>query len=180
MITAARSFWRSCVLAFALGLFSFNAQSGYSANVTQSSNTAYFPLRGFGACYLTVGMAVTSVAGNGVYVDSIDASGFTWHGTYGASSPINASGSFISCTATANGGTQPAMSAAVSDPGLSAGGGISTGSGSGSSGVLTINVPELQWDAETFDIAVGGSLLIFVTGFGVGLVINIVRRLRTP
>jgi len=34
------------------------------------------------------------------------------------------------------------------------------------------------WDEASFDLAFGGALLLFVIGYGVGLIVNIVRRTR--
>lgn len=39
---------------------------------------------------------------------------------------------------------------------------------------------EIPWDSTAFEYAVGGGLLMFATGFGVGLVLNAVRKMRTP
>lgn len=36
------------------------------------------------------------------------------------------------------------------------------------------------WNANAFDLAVYGSLLMFVTGLGIGWATSLIRRLRTP
>lgn len=36
------------------------------------------------------------------------------------------------------------------------------------------------WDVAAFELAAGGALLMFSTGFGIGLIVQLIRRLRTP
>lgn len=36
------------------------------------------------------------------------------------------------------------------------------------------------WSTEAFELAVGGSLLIFAVGMGVGMIVQLIRRMRTP
>lgn len=36
------------------------------------------------------------------------------------------------------------------------------------------------WDVSAFEVAVGGALGMFAVGFGIGLIIQNLRRLRTP
>ncbi len=36
------------------------------------------------------------------------------------------------------------------------------------------------WSTDGFELALGAALLMFATGFGIGLVVQLIRRLRTP
>lgn len=36
------------------------------------------------------------------------------------------------------------------------------------------------WNADAFDVGVQGVLMMFVTGVGIGLIVNLVRKMRTP
>lgn len=36
------------------------------------------------------------------------------------------------------------------------------------------------WNADAFDVGVQGVLMMFVTGIGIGLIVQQIRRMRTP
>lgn len=159
------------LIAVALLFVSGFAAAGYYATATAPTVTYCGPAPISSGCYLTIGMAIKATCPTTVNnIIALDADAKTWTSNYVAGQYV-ASGIYGECTALAQGGGQPAFEGAYSDPSV-----LPTGVAGGSS----TGGSEEMFDLEVFELAAGAALLMFVTGFGIGLVIQLIRRLRTP
>lgn len=182
-LNSAGRFWLSYVAFWLFGLlFSIHSYAGYSATVTAYVPTmSYtgFALNQVSGCFLTPGMAISSMSGTQYYwqLTSLNSDG-TWTAVGTTGTHGSASGTFSICQADPGVSWLPPMAGGVVDPAIS-GDSVLSGSGGGSSGGMADMEAYLGFNAELFEIAVAGSLVVFAIGFGVGLVINTIRRGRT-
>lgn len=183
-LNAAGRFWFSYALLVIAGLiYSVHSHAGYFGTVlvkTGAMDYTGFVQGATSGCYLTPGMALMALSGGTQYYWVVTAMGSdgTWSAVSTTGAGGSVSGTFGVCQASPNVQQLPPMSGGVVDPAIS-GDSVLSGSGGGSSGGGDMEAL-FGWDAELFQLAITGSLLLFAVGFGIGLIVNAVRRARSP
>ncbi len=165
-------------LLLALVMFSGLAQAGYTLTVTAKGPSYFGP--GVGTvtgCYLLPTMAINTLYSNGYgwLVLSIDDVGNWSAKLNNPGTPDVFTGTYTQGACITDPGIYylPAMATGVTDPAISPEGVLSGASNSGGSMTEVFDPVALQ-------MASVGALMMLATGFGVGLIIQLVRRLRTP
>lgn len=180
-LNSAGRFWLSYLLLLLAGLvYSIHSHAGYYVQVTSTTNPGYVPVGYSTGCYLVPSMAVWSIPA-GSYQSYWKVTAMNADGTFSAvvdhwGISQSVQGVFSTCVASPLVASLPNFTGGVSDPAIS-GDSVLSASG-GSSGGSSDMEAYLGFNQELFELAVGGSLLVFALGFGVGLIVNIVRKAR--
>lgn len=166
-------FWVLYLFFLVLLCCSGVSHAGYYAVVTSAYSNHPYTVQGrTSGCYLTPSMAIcqTGYYCNGnLSLTAIDDTAKTFTANYNGGS-YAWSGTYGNCEAQPQGGSLPTFVGGVSDPAITADGIVGGSSGG----------QEEMFNTEVFEYAAGGALLMFAIGFGIGLAVQAIRRLRTP
>lgn len=182
MISGVGRFWLAYLALWALGVvYASSSHAGYYARVTvfnPGMNYTGFALGAESGCYLTPSMAIFSIANTSYYwsLTALDSSG-SWAAVGQTGGGGSVSGTFGLCTAQPSVTNFPPMSGGVTDPAIS-GDSVLSGSG-GSSGGSADMEALFGWDAAMFELGVKTAFAMMAIGLGVGLIISLVRKMRT-